>query len=249
LIEELALFARNTKSGFTLIELLIVVAIIAILAAIAVPNFLEAQTRAKVSRVKADIRSIVTAIEAYHVDNNSYPEGSDNPNNYDPAFVAYLGALAPGYYALRTRDADPTKVAGRDFYTLTTPISYISQMPLDPFAESFLTFAYRNAKTTKNGYVISSFGPDADLRSVEGGGDGKGTTNTNPLGTQADTKNPSRLGDLNERAVISVIEGDLPALESTFVPLLADLSYDPTNGSISDGDIIYVGPGKFTFGN
>ncbi|MEO8376090.1 MAG: prepilin-type N-terminal cleavage/methylation domain-containing protein [Candidatus Sumerlaeota bacterium] len=64
--------ARRTllRSGFTLIELLIVVAIIAILAAIAVPNFLEAQTRAKVSRVKADMRSVATAVESYRVDYN-----------------------------------------------------------------------------------------------------------------------------------------------------------------------------------
>src|SRR5690606_31388316 len=61
------------SKGFTLIELLIVVAIIAILAAIAVPNFLEAQTRAKVSRVRNDMRTMATAAEAYRVDNNDYP--------------------------------------------------------------------------------------------------------------------------------------------------------------------------------
>ena len=61
--------------GFTLIELLIVVAIIAILAAIAVPNFLEAQVRAKVSRVKTDVRTLTTAIVAYSVDENRYPLG------------------------------------------------------------------------------------------------------------------------------------------------------------------------------
>src|SRR5210317_2224960 len=69
--------------AFTLIELLIVVAIIAILAAIAVPNFLEAQIRSKVSRVKSDQRSLATAIESYYVDNNSYPatDSSDGSSN------------------------------------------------------------------------------------------------------------------------------------------------------------------------
>ncbi len=59
--------------GFTLIELLIVVAIIAILAAIAVPNFLEAQTRSKVSRALADIRGLRLAVESYAVDHARYP--------------------------------------------------------------------------------------------------------------------------------------------------------------------------------
>jgi len=64
---------KRNRFAFTLIELLIVVAIIAILAAIAVPNFLEAQTRAKVSRTKADMRSISTGLEAYAIDHNNYP--------------------------------------------------------------------------------------------------------------------------------------------------------------------------------
>ena len=61
------------ETGFTLIELLIVVAIIAILAAIAVPNFLEAQVRAKVARARSDMRTIACALEAYGVDNTDYP--------------------------------------------------------------------------------------------------------------------------------------------------------------------------------
>ena len=92
--------------AFTLIELLIVVAIIAILAAIAVPNFLEAQTRAKISRVKADMRSFATAVESYRVDANHYP---------------------PPY---------GVSVVGRDSLSvLSTPVAYITTAKLiDPFA-------------------------------------------------------------------------------------------------------------------
>ena len=60
------------RKGFTLIELLIVVAIIGILAAIAVPNFLNAQIRAKVSKVQADFRSLATAIESYRLEFGNY---------------------------------------------------------------------------------------------------------------------------------------------------------------------------------
>lgn len=63
----------TSRKGFTLIELLIVVAIIGILAAIAIPNFLQAQTRAKVARVVAEVRTLSLGLELYHVDYNDYP--------------------------------------------------------------------------------------------------------------------------------------------------------------------------------
>ncbi len=61
--------------GFTLIELLIVVAIIGIIAAIAIPNLLNAIDRGRQKRTMADMRTIGTAMESYAVDNNFYPKG------------------------------------------------------------------------------------------------------------------------------------------------------------------------------
>ena len=81
---------RHEGNGFTLIELLIVVAIIGIIAAIAIPNLLNAIDRGKQKRTMADLRSIGTAIESYAIDNSGYPATGAN-------LAALAGVLEPLY--------------------------------------------------------------------------------------------------------------------------------------------------------
>ena len=66
------------RKGFTLIELMIVIAIIIILAAIAIPNYLRMTSRAKVSAIESDMKSIGTALEAYNTDWSKYPDVSSS---------------------------------------------------------------------------------------------------------------------------------------------------------------------------
>jgi len=80
---------RRNQKGFTLIELLIVVAIIGIIAAIAIPNLLNAIDRGKQKRTMADLRSLGTAVESYSIDNNQYPVAAD--------MTALKGVVSPVY--------------------------------------------------------------------------------------------------------------------------------------------------------
>jgi len=99
---------NEEKGFFTLIELLIVVAIIAILAAIAIPNFMEAQVRSKVSRAKADMRTIATALESYFVDKNHYPD--DVENGWPYYLTRQLSTPQP--YLSNSKLYDPFVVTG-----------------------------------------------------------------------------------------------------------------------------------------
>ena len=64
---------RNSQKGFTLIELLIVIAIIGILAAVLIPNLLQARARAQDAAAQSCAKEILTQAEIYNIDNQTYP--------------------------------------------------------------------------------------------------------------------------------------------------------------------------------
>ena len=173
---------NKSKTAFTLIELLIVVLIIAILAAIALPNFVEFQVRAKVARVHNDLRTLATALEAYCVDNGEYIPHIDSPDEWIP---------------------------------LTTPIAYISSILMDPFAE-------QRARNWDFGYVAMIY-------------------HMEPLPPPWGSTLPGGIlgNQLFDRGQVWLIWSVGPDLEHNMHICGA---YDPTNGSVSLGDIYRSGP-------
>lgn len=233
------------KRAFTLIELLIVVAIIAILAAIAVPNFLEAQTRSKVSRVKADMRTEATAMEAYYVDYNAYPPC----NTFGTALrIAPFGSPADANYPI--------------LETLSSPIAYLTSALLkDPFAVKFRKSAATSAAMSTTPRLQVNPAVDAAgfynsfiYQAVNGGGramwiaDSFSTVSTLPLkahGWFLHSCGP----DLTYYNLGGVLDSDFDELTGAM-----NLMYDPTNGTLSEGSIWRAGgsspanPGDYAAG-
>ena len=116
---------RNGK-GFTLIELMVVIAIILVLALIAVPAYRNMQTRAKRARVQEDLRNIATALEAFYVDWNQYPDaGTGNPPT---KWINELTGGNEGSENATVNVSGKTTATGED-----APIVYIKHIPDDPF--------------------------------------------------------------------------------------------------------------------
>jgi type II secretion system protein G len=210
------------RAGFTLIELLIVVAIIAILAAIAVPNFLEAQTRARVSRVKNDLRTFGIALESYKLDNNQIPMVSKGA----PFFPTFLDILN-----------DPNKRARYPGHLLTSPIAYVTSNPMDFYNTNAAkkTSWSKWGKEVEVSYVIS-WAPMGlgDYKSRDGW-----VLNPRKTGeSMADFFTCDYFHAMVESTGPDLFWWDLGgnSSQSDVNPFF----YDPTNGTISWGQIVWL---------
>ncbi len=188
----------HVARAFTLIELVMVVAIIALLAAMALPNFLEAQTRAKIARVKNDMRKIALAWEAYRVDWNCYPRDADN---------------------------DPTQNRWwqNGLSQVTTPVAYISSLPIDPFFAKVVTGSNDNwvSPFYEVASAVATMPPNAPdpWGAPDNGYDCYCVFSVGP--------------DLREHFTNN---DEWPARSNcNFIP------YDPTNGTVSLGDLTRLG--------
>ncbi|MBD3266564.1 prepilin-type N-terminal cleavage/methylation domain-containing protein [bacterium] len=118
------------QRAFTLIELLIVVAIIGILAAIAVPNFMNAQTRAKISRELSDMKAISMGVQQIRLDTGHLLIDcwDDDVDEGDQIVLDIFKGV--GY--------EPDNIKRHTTHILaplTSPVSYLSSIPTDPFLE------------------------------------------------------------------------------------------------------------------
>ena len=116
---------RNNK-GFTLIELLIVVVIIGILAAIAIPKFSATREKAYFAAMKSDLKNLASQQEIYYSDNYSYSTSSGDLGfvNSDGSNVTIIGATASGWAASAYHTALGTTEGCAIYYgTATAPTS------------------------------------------------------------------------------------------------------------------------------
>lgn len=217
------------QKGFTLIELLIVVAIIAIMASIAVPNFQEAVTRSKVAKFMGSANSLASGLEIYAADNGMYPPADRH---------SVKSQCSPWF-------TNPPH-AGEGYMTrlLSTPIAYMSKIPYDPFLNKEdigrceperRTYFYSNDMVNKHWYSSTNTQNYVNYTYFKMGG------NTGSY----------RVGDNNAVWFISSPGPDMDrdqgrnsrSTGGNAANTTDPINYDPSNGTVSDGDLFLFGPG------
>ena len=190
-----------------------------------IASFSETLTRATVSRVRTDMRSLGTAIEAYYADRHRYPvwdRGNLNPNG---AWTFTYGILSAynhtGETAFFPSFLMNNQTPGGRFYTLSTPVAYLTSYPRDAFSVfRQATFVYWSVEpgrpapsgmlnpTTASGWILVSLGPDRDL----------------DIADNWDVYDPG-ISQPSDRLLAGTNKKGFA------------FTYDPTNGTFSNGDI------------
>lgn len=213
----------TSRHSFTLTELLIVVSIIAILAAVALPNVLMARVRAKIAAAKAQIHTCVYALENYRIDNGTLPSAR--------YYCLALGeGIAKNYYELP--------------WELTTPVPYLSERPIDPFNR--FPGARQDAVGQPMKYRRAGSGYFNDMPTEEG----LWVPKAFPIDdgdyvffNNASEQNPASRSPI-EYGVWSV--GPVPKTEiglHTLEPVPSHTWYDASNGAVSSGIIVRLNTG------